>query len=217
MIENLNKKDKFALVYITVLTIIAVWYGFSLIPSRTATMSMVYDHKRIIDLGEISDTIDDYYGNTGKLPATLGQLNYNADDTTPLNKIDPETKQPYRYIITSSTTYKLCATFATNSSKDDPNAYDDANEDYASFIDDFAHPAGYYCFNENESGDSSGSFAPSPACLGDCQSPAPTVPIIRPCRSNNGVTMCPMIRVNPLPTVYNSNTATPANQTGSAF
>lgn len=212
MIKKLLDKEIIGVIYITSLTILALVWGFSLIPSPQSEKSFVYDHKRIIDLGQINDTISDYDQNNGTLPQTLNQLTYNADDSTsPLNKVDPQTNASYGYIVTDSTDYKLCATFSTNSSNDDMSAYDDASGDYANFISQFAHPAGYYCFSENVSGNSP-SVSPTTYCIGDdCQiSPSPTVfPVRPPCgvyepgNSNNSA--CPMIKLNTSPAVYNSN------------
>jgi hypothetical protein len=211
MIEKLYNKETLGILYITILTIVALVWGFHLIPSPKSEQAFVYDHKRIIDLGEINDTINDYYQNNGNLPQTLDQLNYNIDDsTTSLNKIDPQTQTPYNYTIVDQSDYKLCATFSTNSANDQANAYDDANGDYSNFIGQFEHPAGYYCFNENVSGNSV-SVSPSPTCLGNCQtSPTPiVVPFRPPCGPpvdfGTAHIACPMLRVNPSPAIYNGN------------
>jgi len=179
----LHRKDIIALMYITILTIAALVYGFNIIPSPHTEQLMVADHKRVIDLGSIQTTIDDYYQNNSVLPQSLNDLNYNANDSsTPLNKFDPQTRQPYVYFATSPTTYQLCATFSTDSSHDDANAYDDQNNDYVSFSDQFKHPVGHYCFDESEAADDSPSpydmpsTSPSPSPYdmhGNTPTPAP--------------------------------------------
>jgi hypothetical protein len=218
MIEKLHNKESFGIIYITVLTVVALVWGFSIIPSRQSEQSLVYDHKRIIDLGEINDTISDYYQNNNYLPQTLGQLTTNSDDaTSPLNKFDPQTKAPYGYIVVDQTDYKLCAGFSSNSANDDPGAYDDANGDYDNFISQFAHPAGYYCFSENVSANSA-SVSPSPTCLGDCgttptPTPSPVIIYRSPCgppyrtEGISGNIACPMIPGNPSHVIYNGNAA----------
>jgi len=173
-----HKKDTFALLYLTVLSAVALVYGFTIIPSPTTIQKIIADHKRIIDLGSIQTTVDDYYSNNGVLPQSLNDLNYNANDaTTPLQKNDPQTKQQYEYTQTSPTDYRLCATFSTDSSNDDLGAYDDANNDYASFISQFSHPAGHYCFDEyddpssinnnSNNGNATDITTPTPMCEGN--------------------------------------------------
>ncbi|HVA96500.1 MAG TPA: hypothetical protein VND99_02505 [Candidatus Acidoferrales bacterium] len=148
-----HSKDLIAILYITILAVLAIIWGFSIIPFPGTEKGIISDHKRVIDIGQIRDTIDDYYQNNGQLPQTLSALTYNVDATSPLNTIDPQTNEPYEYMITGQTEYELCATFATSSTRDDPSAYDNTSSDYTTFMDEFKHPAGHFCFHESESSD----------------------------------------------------------------
>jgi len=174
-------KELVAFIYITFFAVIALIYGFKIIPSALTERGITYDHKRIINLGQITNSINSYYQDNFQLPQSLDKITTNANDsTTPLIKVDPQTNHPYQYVITGLTTYKVCANFSTASSKDDPNGYDDADGDYANYKDQFPHPAGYHCFDEdaNASNDYP-SDVPSPICLGSgCPnlSPVPTAP-----------------------------------------
>jgi hypothetical protein len=173
-------KDIFAIIYIAFFAILALVYGFSIIPTPAVERARTNDHKRVIALGLIKDAIDDYYQNHSELPQSLGAVNSNIDGSGPLNKVDPETNEQYKYMVNqSASTYKLCATFSTTSSKDtDPNGYDDPNGDYSNFKDQFNHPIGYHCFSENENGDSTddslNSSTPTMSCVGSGCSLTPT-------------------------------------------
>lgn len=161
MIGKMLNKDLLAPIYITILSLIAVVYGFTIVPSPQAERNMTLDHKRVVDLGNLQASIDTYYQNNNTLPSSLNILKPD-DPGTKLYMIDPETKQPYGYKVTNPVAYKLCTTFLTNSSKEETNIYDENNPDYSTYKDNFKHPAGYYCFNENETGDSNTSGSPEP-------------------------------------------------------
>jgi len=172
--------DLLAFVYITFFAVIALIYAFRIIPSASTERAITNDHKRIIDIGQLTDNISTYYQNNSQLPPNLNVLTSNIDSsTTPLVKIDPETFQPYQYTITGPGTYKICADFSTASSKDDPSGYDDATGDYANFKAQFTHPVGYHCFDENENNNGVSTSIPPATCLGGgCPdaSPVPTYP-----------------------------------------
>jgi len=191
MTEILHKKDIIAVMYITILTIVAVVYGFNIIPSPSKEKLMVADHKRVIDLGTIQAAIDDYYQNNSMLPQSLNELTYNANDpSTPLNKVDPQTHQPYEYFITSPTSYQLCALFLTNSAQDDTNAYDDAASDYSTYSSNFKHPAGHFCFTKTETSTDIPSpyeqLSPAPSTYFELSNTPTPFPINRQSNNNGG-------------------------------
>jgi hypothetical protein len=147
MTEKRLNKDTLSLIYMTILSVAALVYGFTTIPSPTQQREIKLDHERVSDLGQINYTISDYYTNHQQLPKALEDLPGNSYSTgTPLVTKDPETNKPYEYIVTSETSYKLCATFATSSLKEDRYTYDDSNYTYSSFSDQFRHGKGYQCF-----------------------------------------------------------------------
>lgn len=182
MIEKQINKDRIALVFITVLTVIALVYGFTIIPSPTKARALAFDHKRVVDLGNLQAAIDTYYQNNGNLPNTLNDLpSTSADQSTPttsLNKTDPQTKQPYVYQTSDPFTYKLCTTFATDSTKEDPNSYDTNNPNYSTYMTDFKHSVGYKCFNKNENDPGNANASPTMSCVGGgCLSTPKAVPV----------------------------------------
>lgn len=147
MTGKLLNKDTWSLIYITALTVAALLYGFSTIPSPSQQRDIKLDHERVSDLGQLNFSINEYYTNHEQLPKSLDELTDNAyAPGTPLIKEDPVTHQQYEYIITSLTSYKLCATFASDSTKEAQYAYDEDNYNYSSFSDNFKHGKGHICF-----------------------------------------------------------------------
>jgi len=147
MTEKLPNKDIFSLIYISALAVAALLYGFSTIPSPSQQRDIKLDHQRVSDLGQLNYSIDAYYTTNQQLPQSLDMITNNSYSSgTPLIKNDPETNKPYEYIVTSDTSYKLCATFATDGTKEDQYTYDDTNYSYASFSSAFRHGKGYLCF-----------------------------------------------------------------------
>lgn len=196
MIKNLRKKETLAIIYMTLLAGLALVWGFSIIPFPGRENGIINDHKRVIDLANIQNSIDSYYTTNNHLPQTLSTLGNSSDYGTPLETTDPQTNQEYGYIITSPNTYNLCATFSTSSSQDDPNAYDDSSGDYASYSDQFKHPSGYYCFSEYDSNNSDNdTISPSPipsyTCIGDGCQPTSQTPANATNSANQDVTPTP--------------------------
>ena len=199
MIGNLNKKDIIALVYITLLSIIAVGYGFSIIPSPMSEQAFATDQKRVEDLSNIQTAVDAYYQNNDKLPISLTSITTQAyDPSMPLEKKDPQTNQPYVYQVTSSYSYELCATFTTDSSKEQPDQYDNTGVYYPITNGSYTHPAGYFCFTEREQP----KYNPP-------SSYPPVYPIF-PCRAGR---MCPLKSTGQsTPTIYNNGTSSSKNR-----
>jgi hypothetical protein len=195
MTGKLTKKDIIALGYITLLSIVAVVYGFSIIPSPSSEQQIATDQKRVTDLSNIQAAIEIYYQDNSALPVNLDTLTTQAYDTsTPLEKTDPQTKHPYEYMVTGPYSYKLCATFTTDSMKTQPNQYDKPVVSYPVYNGNFTHPAGHFCFTEQEQP----PYNP--------QEPS-THPTIFPCRAGR---LCPMMPVNePSPAMYNGTPVSP--------
>jgi hypothetical protein len=142
-----NRKTIVMIIFATILAVSALVYGFSVIPTPAQQRELKLDHKRVSDLGEIQFSIDEYYRNSHRLPASLDELTTNTYYASKeLGKTDPETKQSYEYSIVSEKTYQLCATFTTDSEKE-MDYYDSENYNYSSFKAKFKHPKGRYCFD----------------------------------------------------------------------
>lgn len=83
--------------------------------SPAAERARRLDDRRIQDLQTISNAIDSYYTqNKEQLPPSLDTLT-GARDAYYVSSIkDPDTMRPYEYQQDSSSTYRLCATFTTD-------------------------------------------------------------------------------------------------------
>ena len=106
-----------------VLVLGGVIAGFLAIGPPSAARATALDRRRIDDLTQIADRIKD---QNGPLPWILTRR--------PSDPRDPASDAPYAYVKESETRYRLCATFATATTKEDG-----ANLEWS-------HPAGPACF-----------------------------------------------------------------------
>jgi hypothetical protein len=146
----IGNKEIGMLIFASLLTLVALVYGFLSVPNPAEQRTYKLDHRRVSDLGELQHNIDAYYQQNQKLPSSLDVLTSNTYSySTPLNKKDPETNNFYEYSVTSSTSYTLCAVFKTDSAKEEAknyDFYDEGNYSYSSFRDKFKHGIGHTCF-----------------------------------------------------------------------
>ena len=144
----MHKKDLISIIYLTILTIAALVYGFMTIPSPVTQRKVTFDHRRVSDLGEIKSSVEDYYRQYAALPASLEDLKSTTYGASPTDTKDPETNVPYAYsVISKQPPYiQLCATFTTDSRKDDPAETDTTNYEWQTYMGDYQHPQGKYCF-----------------------------------------------------------------------
>lgn len=183
-------KDIFFFIEMTILALVAVGYGFSLIPSPAEQKDRSLDRQRVTDLGKIKFAIDSYSLDQQQLPESLSILIASSADPTiaDTNINDPKTKNPYTYTILSPTMYQMCATFATdNTNLPEMDDYDNQNYEYSTYRNEFIHKKGTVCFTEEiplptpQEATSGGNakFMPTPtlACLGGgCPEGASTMP-----------------------------------------
>jgi hypothetical protein len=91
------------------------------------------DDRRTHDLQQLSDAIDEHYGERGVLPASLAELARKPGNT--LSIADPDTGAPFAYVPTGGRRYQLCAVFAT-----------DTGVTEAESATRWQHGAGQHCF-----------------------------------------------------------------------
>jgi hypothetical protein len=145
----MNQSLQFKIFFYTVLSVVtaAVVVGlfFSGPPSQERARNI--DMTRVNDLQQIAAAIDQYYNfpNTSStLPSSLddlvGQRNLYIRST-----VDPETGIPYEYLVKSSNTYDLCATFSLEQVQ--PQTIGNPYPPKATGMVDFwNHPAGHKCY-----------------------------------------------------------------------
>ena len=83
-----------------------------------------FDNRRINDLQQLSQAIDQFWTRNARLPETLADMQSRREYYVPSLQ-DPRSEQPYEYRVTAGKTYELCATFetdASNASQQDPYA-----------------------------------------------------------------------------------------------
>lgn len=111
--------------------------GFLSISSPMQMKSLQLDKTRLLDFRQIETAINGYYGLNRALPESLKQL---KNKESMLSIQDPQTNRSYTYSVVSSTNYKLCTSFSTDSkdSVDDLSGYREANTN---------HKKGYDCLS----------------------------------------------------------------------
>ena len=101
-----------------------------------------FDRTRANDLQTIKYTIDDYYREYQKLPASLEELKNTRSAT--IN--DPKASRIYEYQITGQNAYRLCAEFDT-----DNKTIGEKDAEYYMMGGEFLHSAGRNCFDRQVS------------------------------------------------------------------
>ena len=91
------------------LLLLSVIAGFFIMGSPGQVRLYRFDDQKISDLQNIQYQVVNYWQQKEKMPATLSQV---ADPLSGYTiPVDPQTSAPYTYTTSSSTTFKLCATF----------------------------------------------------------------------------------------------------------
>lgn len=131
------------LVFISLLTLLAVVYGFTQVGTPGFRRKLELDRERISSLRSIKSAIQAYYSKNKILPKTLDDL---LKDSRYLKEQiqDPETNGQYEYSIVDQTSYKLCATFGTDS-EDEKNKRGGLSYSYED--EEFKHSKGNRCFD----------------------------------------------------------------------
>jgi len=123
---------------ISLIAIGALVFGFSIVGSPTDVRAKEFDKTRLSNIYYLKTEIDSYYSTNKTLPTTLSYLSSSKYSYASKYTKDPETKKELEYTKTSSTSYKLCATFGAPSNK--------ANDTFSYYDFDTTHPKGNYCF-----------------------------------------------------------------------
>ncbi len=126
-----------------VVSTVALVVGFLLVGNPRNQQMVVRDNNRVQTLQQLSYMINsDYQGvvkdapTTRQLPSNLNEIGQGGIGLT---YKDPLTGTPYEYVPSSGSSYKLCATFETNSSSDNRGLINPTTLNWS-------HTAGRYCF-----------------------------------------------------------------------
>jgi type II secretory pathway pseudopilin PulG len=100
------------------------------------------DAARISDLESIQNAVAAYVERHAALPADLPAL--AREPGYALSIADPQTGAPYVYQVTGATSYRLCASFTTDTAREGR----DERPDYTYSV-DWAHGAARQCFERH--------------------------------------------------------------------
>ncbi len=113
--------------------------SFFIVDPPAVARARAYDRTRVNSLSEIRYTIENYYRQSGKLPASLEIL---REQNSYLGLTDPKTQKPYQYNIKGDIDFELCAEFETS------NREITDQQDY-SYGPSFLHDSGLDCLELN--------------------------------------------------------------------
>jgi len=135
---------KIGAIAVIVVTVVSIIFGFVVIGSPTQARYKKFDQTRVSNLQMIANGVGNFWNSKGVLPTKLDDISYFAGKIP----VDPETRAAYRYSVIDERHFSICATFATDSTKNSPNAttYNDYYGYNAVGITDWSHGVGEKCF-----------------------------------------------------------------------
>ncbi len=133
----MNSNKNFAIAIVTVLSLVllaaVIW---PLNEQRDKSVDRVID----ADLSSISQSVDEYYSENGRLPDEIEDLELGDDTEARISKYS------YSFDKDSSRSYKLCAVFKTDTTQSDDDGTD--LPIYSSFYEaQRTHAAGLDCYD----------------------------------------------------------------------
>lgn len=139
-------RKKFWAVFTSIVIIVAIVLGFSVIGSPRTQRLIRYDDQKVQDLQNIQWQIIGYWQRKGSIPTALTDINDPFSSYT--LPVDPQTKVAYEYKKTGDLSFELCVEFNRESQNEN---YLDQNmvtpvEPYGK-IENWQHGAGRQCFS----------------------------------------------------------------------
>jgi len=107
------KGKKIWTIVVSCLILAAIASGFSVFGSPKTQRLLRYDDQKVSDLQNIQWQVISYWQVTGKVPASLSEI--NSSQQYAIIPTDPQTKTGYEYRKTEDMTFELCADFNTKS------------------------------------------------------------------------------------------------------
>jgi len=107
----MNGKETIATVVMSLILLGALMIGFWLTGSPLTLENQRVDNARLSDFSFLHEAIQEYANANGNPPANLSDLPASAQKNTK----DPSTGKPFDYVVTSSSSFNLCATFFDDS------------------------------------------------------------------------------------------------------
>jgi hypothetical protein len=127
-------KRKIWMVSVSVLILLAIVLGFSVIGSPKTQRLLKYDNEKINQISNMQMNVINYWQENGMIPETL-----------PNPPIDRQTGEAFEYTKTGNMTFEICAEFnlPNEMQNDNTGIYRDK---YMGKNEDWDHPAGRHCF-----------------------------------------------------------------------
>lgn len=119
-----------------ILVLASLVTAFLVIGSPNQERLRRFDEQRVMDLQNIQSRIVYYWQTKGFLPQNLASLEDSISGFTV--PVQPETKEPYKYDITGTTEFSICANFDQDSQKQSYSSNESWN-----------HGSGLYCFSRS--------------------------------------------------------------------
>ncbi len=114
--EKFPTRNRMVVLGTGLLVVFTIVAGFFIVGTPAQARLYRFDNQKIIDLTNIQYQIVNYWQQKETLPVSLVDLfDPLRGSVVPL---DPQSGQPYTYVVTSNLTFKLCATF--NAEGDSP-------------------------------------------------------------------------------------------------
>lgn len=129
--STINKKAMIACISVVAITFIA---GFFIIDSPTISRQKNIDQQMINNLQTIDNSVQNYFSDSGNLPAKLEDL-----QSTKFS-IGAQSTKGITYKIESTNSYKLCADFLRSN-------LNDVTSQNEPFIGEWKHSVGNFCFD----------------------------------------------------------------------
>lgn len=124
---------------------VAIVFGFTHIEMPKAQRAIILDQQRVSDLSQMQSQIGEYYRIKQALPANTDELtNIGFGYILPT---DPESHEPYAYTAKASTTFEVCADFATEGGETGKDEYSIAYPIGGMTTGSWEHKAGRTCFS----------------------------------------------------------------------
>ncbi len=136
-----TKSRIFWRIYMGVIILGSIIWGFSVLGSPQTQRLYKYDEQKVNDLMNLNNEVINFYSNKGTLPKTMEEM---ASGNYYVAPVDPQTQKPYEYEKTNNTTYNLCAEFNKASDGTDDSTRPVSPYEYTTWT----HPAGRYCFSQ---------------------------------------------------------------------
>jgi len=131
--ETFSKINKISVIVAASVIMASFIAGFFIIDSPTVSRQKNIDQQMISNLQSVDNSIQNYFTETGGLPQKIDVLQQTKF------AVSIGGVKGFEYKIQDPTTYQLCADFLRSNSADLKSSYD-------SFVDDWKHEKGSYCF-----------------------------------------------------------------------